>query len=435
MINNVLKIIKKSRTAKNAMWLIGGKVIQMCINLFVGLMTARYLGPSNYGLINYGGAYTAFFLSFCTLGINSVLVKEFIDHKGEEGKIIGTTLMLRGISSVLSAILIVLIVSIVDFGEVETIIVVSLCSIGLVFNIFDTFNYWFQSRLESRVTAVCSLIAFSITAVYKVYLLVTSKSVIYFAFATSVDYICIGLLLFWFYKKHEGKKLSFSWDYGKALLKISSPFIIPSLMVAVYGQTDKIMLKQIISETEIGYYSTAVTICTMWSFVISAIIDSMYPTIMESFHRSKKEFDYKNKLLYSIVFYVCIGVSIVTSVLAEPIVKILYGSAYLHSVVPLRIITWYTAFSYLGVARNAWVVCNNQQDKLKYIYAAAAVSNIILNLVFIPFLGASGAAIASLIAQVITTMIAPFFISSLRENSIMMVEAILLKGILNKKGV
>lgn len=432
MLKSILEKIKRNRTARNAVWLISGKVIQMCINLLVGLLTARYLGPSNYGLINYGGAYTAFFLSFCTLGINSVLVKEFVDHRGEEGKIIGTSLLLKGIASILSAILIVAIVNIVDFGETQTIIVVILCSIGMIFNIFDTFNYWFQSRLESKVTAICSLIAFSITAVYKVILLATSKSVIYFAFATSVDYICIGVLLFCSYKKHKGGKLQFSWRYGKKLLKSSTPFIIPSLMVAIYGQTDKIMLKQIISETEIGYYSTAVSLCTMWCFVIAAIIDSMYPTIMESFHRTKEEFDNKNKLLYTIVFYTCVIVSAVISILAEPIVRILYGTAYLPSVAPLRIVTWYTAFSYLGVARNAWIVCNNRQNKLKYVYAAAAISNVFFNLILIPSMGASGAALASLLAQVITTMVVPFFMPSLRENSVMMVEAICLKGILKR---
>ena len=57
----MIKKLFANRIAKNAYWLIGGKIVQMLINLIVGLMTARYLGPSNYGLINYALAYTAFF--------------------------------------------------------------------------------------------------------------------------------------------------------------------------------------------------------------------------------------------------------------------------------------------------------------------------------------------------------------------------------------
>ena len=70
-----IKEIFNNKIINNMSWMIGGKVAQMIINLFVGLLTARFLGPSNYGLINYGLAYTAFFSSFCTLGINSVIIK------------------------------------------------------------------------------------------------------------------------------------------------------------------------------------------------------------------------------------------------------------------------------------------------------------------------------------------------------------------------
>lgn len=424
-IANVLN----NRVVKNAGWLIFGKIAQMCINLFVGLLTARYLGPSNYGVINYGSAYTAFFLNLCTLGINSVLVKEFVDYPNEEGKIIGTTLGLKGVASVLSAISIMLISSFIDANEPTTILVVALCSIGLVFNILDTFNYWFQSKLQSKVTAMASLIAFAVTAAYKVYLMVTDKSVVYFAFATSIDYMCIGVLLILVYNRYKGSKLCFSWEYGKKLLKSSTPFIIPGLMVAIYGQTDKMMLKQMISDAEIGYYSTAVSICTMWCFILSAIIDSMYPIIMEAYNENKNNFIHKNKILYAIIFYCCILVSVFITVFAKVIVKILYGNAYLPTVNPLRIITWYTAFSYLGLARNAWIVCENKQKYLTPVYASAALANVILNLIFIPLYGASGAAAASLIAQILTTIVVPFMIPALKENSKLMIEAILFKGV------
>jgi Na+-driven multidrug efflux pump len=81
------------------------------------------------------------------------------------------------------------------------------------------------------------------------------------------------------------------------------------------------------------------------------------------------------------------------------------------------------------VARNAWIVCNDCQKYLKYVYVSAAISNVILNRILIPVWGSSGAALASLIAQVITIMVVPFFIKPLRENLKLMMEAILLKGI------
>jgi len=105
----------------------------------------------------------------------------------------------------------------------------------------------------------------------------------------------------------------------------------------------------------------------------------------------------------------------------------------LPSVNPLRIITWYTAFSYLGVARNAWVVGKDKQKYLIWIYMSAALSNVLFNIWLIPIWGASGAALASLIAQIVTVMVAPFFIKPLKRNSVLMLEAIALKGLKKQK--
>ncbi|MBQ9082434.1 MAG: flippase [Clostridia bacterium] len=425
----MIKRLLKNASFKNAGWLVSGRMGQMIISLLVGLLTARYLGPSNYGLINYATAYTSFFMSFCTLGINSVLVKEFIDHPGEEGEIIGSTLLLRAVSSFLSAGAIIGLVSVVDAGEPTTIAVTALCSIGLIFNIFETFHYWFQSQLRSKVTAMVLLVGHASMSLYKLVLLALQKSVVWFAFATALDYIVVGILLLICYQRSGGGRLSFAWTTARRLLSQSVHFILPGVMVAVYGYVDKFMLKQMLSEADVGYYATATALCGMWSFVLAAIVDSMNPTIMSSYKMDLQLFEKKNRCLYAIIFYCAVAVSLIFCLAGKWIVLLLYGKAYLPAVAPLRVITWYTAFSYLGVARNAWIVCTGKQRYLKYIYVPSAVSNVLLNLVCIPLWGATGAAAASLATQILTTMVVPFLIPELRRNSILMVEGILFRGI------
>lgn len=81
-----IRDLLSSKVTRNASWIIAGRVYHMLLAFFVGLLTARYLGPSNFGLINYAATYTSFFASFCTLGINSVIVKNFVDHPDEKAK-------------------------------------------------------------------------------------------------------------------------------------------------------------------------------------------------------------------------------------------------------------------------------------------------------------------------------------------------------------
>lgn len=89
------------------------------------------------------------------------------------------------------------------------------------------------------------------------------------------------------------------------------------------------------------------------------------------------------------------------------VLVLLYGVEYEPSVDILKIIAWYTIFSYLGVARNAWIVCTNTQKYRKYIYV--------------------GAAIASLLTQILTGMVLPCFIKQMRPNIQLMAEAFILK--------
>lgn len=310
----MLKKILKNRVIKNAGWIIAGRVYHMLLAFLVGLLTARYLGPSNFGLINYAATYTSFFASFCTLGINSIIVKNFMDHPDEEGETIGSAIALRTISSVLSVIMMVCITLIADKGETTTHIVVFLCGIGVIFQVMDTLECWFQSRLESKYSAVATVVSYTVVSVYKIWLLMTGKSVEWFAISTSIDYMVVAIVLAYIYRKHNGPKFKCSIHKAKELFLSSYHFILAGLMVSIYGSTDKFMLKQMLDESEVGFYSTAVSICNIWVFLLSAVIDSLYPVILQSFE-DKMLFNRKNKQLYAIVFYLSVSVSLILSLL------------------------------------------------------------------------------------------------------------------------
>lgn len=320
------------------------------------------------------------------------------------------------------------IVSIVDHDEPTIIAVTVLSSIALVFQIADTLNYWFQSRYQSKVSSIATLISYIITSSYRIFLLVAHKDIRWFALASSIDYICVAIVLFMAYVKNGEFGLSISRKKINDLLSKSYNYILASMMVAIYGQTDKLMLKQMLDEASVGYYSLASTINNMWVFILTAIIDSIYPTIIMYSKNDKDAFEKKNRQLYAIVIYVSICVAAGFMIFGKLIIKLLYGDAYLPALMPLKIVCWYTIFSYLGTARNAWIVSTNNQKYLKYICGGAAVANVLLNWIFIPIWGASGAALASLLTQIATIVVIPCFIKDMRPNVKLMLEAVLLKN-------
>ena len=421
--------MNSKNVVKNAGWIIGVRIIQSVLSLIISMLTARYLGPSNYGIISYAASLTAFVLPIMQLGLSNILVQEIINEPEKDGEIIGTATVMGVISAFFCVIGIIAFSATVNRGEPETIIVCGLYSLSLIFQTIDLVQYWFQAKLLSKYTSIASLIAYIITSLYKVYLLVSGKSVAWFAVSYAIDYFLIGAILIVIYKKESKHHLKFSWQKAKQMFSRSRYYIVSSLMVTVFAQTDRIMIKLMIGNSETGFYSAAISCVGITSFVFSAIIDSMRPVIFESKKESENKFNDNMICLYSIIIYLSLVQSVVISVFSGVIVRLLYGIDYLNSISVLRIIVWYTTFSYLGSVRNVWILAHNKQKYLWIINLSGALLNVCLNYILIPIWGSCGAAIASLLTQIFTNVIISFIIKEIRENGFMMFKSLNLKYI------
>ena len=115
---------------------------------------------------------------------------------------------------------------IVDRAETTTHWVVALCGVGVLFQVMDTLNYWFQCKLQSKYAAIATAISCTRRLVppSKVWLLFTGKSVEWFAVSTSIDYLVAAMVLLALYKKQHGPQFSCSLRKAKELLGQQSAF-------------------------------------------------------------------------------------------------------------------------------------------------------------------------------------------------------------------
>lgn len=426
----------QNRVVNNASWLIGGKIAQMIISFFVGILTARFLGPSNYGLINRSAAFVSFFTPVCTLGISSVIINDLIAKPEQAEKLLGSGIGIRCITSTISIIMIQILIMFMEPRNTLLLWVAFLQSGSLLFQAFDLIEYWYQSKLEAKYISIVTLISYILTAGYKVVLLVLKKDVSWFAFSSTLDYLLIAMMYVFLLKFRDGKKLVFQWKTVKELLKKSYEFILSSLMVVIYAQMDKVMLGKMLDDASVGLYSVGTVICSMWVFVLNAVINSMRPSVITAKENGNKEQYYKRIVqMYSLVFWMGIAVSVFFCVFADFIIVTLYGTEYIGAKNAFRITTWYTGISYLGVARSTWLVCENKQKYEKVLAGCGAAANIVLNWVMIKQFGISGAAIATLITQLLTNIIVPALIRDLRENSILIFKSVIYPIQLIRKNV
>ncbi len=421
--------VKSNRVLNNASWIIGCKIVQSVLGLFIGIFTARYLGPANYGVINYAASLASFLAPIMYLGFNSTLVQEIVNAPDKEGKILGTAITMSSISAIICIAGGLSFAVIANRNAPATVIVCFLYSLLLLFQALELIQYWFQAKLKSKYTSITMFAVYVVVSAYKLYLLVTNKSIYWFAVSNALDYCLIAIALLVIYKKIGGQKLSFSWEIGKILFSKSKYYIISAMMITIFANTDKIMIKSMVGERQTGYYSAAVACALLTSFIFTAIIDSARPVIFEGAKISQRTFEKRLKLLYSVIIYVSLIQSIIITVFAKLIILVLYGEDYLEAVNALRIIVWYTSFSYMGAVRDIWILSKGKQNLLLFINSFGAAANIVLNALLIPVIGIDGAAIASLCTQFLTNFVLGFIIKPIRRNNFLILQSLSLKFI------
>ncbi len=416
--------MNRNKVVKNASWLIGIQLVKSLLAMVISMLTARFLGPSGFGLINYAASIVSFVAPIMYLGLTGVLVQELVTHPEREGEILGTSIFLTLFSSLFCIGGVAAFVSIANFGERDTFLVCLLYSTLLIFQSLEIMIYWFQAKLLSKYSSMVALFAYLIVSGYKIFLLATGKSVYWFAVSNALDYMVIAICLFFVYRRMGGARLRFSTETAKKLLKKSRYYIIPDMMVAIFAQTDRIMLKLMIDDAATGYYSAAVTCAGMTAFVFSAVIDSFRPMIFDDKKNNEEQYEKDVCRLYSVIIYLSLLQSVFITAFAGLIIRILYGVDYAPSVSALRLIVWYTTFSYVGAVRNIWILAEGKQKYLWVINLAGAAANVVLNYFLIPVMGIMGAALASLITQIFTNVIVGFILKPIRYNNRLMIKAL-----------
>lgn len=415
----------QQKLVRNAGWIVLGRALQMLLSFAVATVMARRIGPEGYGMLSYVESFLAFFAPLSALGLENILVKELVQRERRQGAALGTAMAMQAVSGLFCAAALTAVVALLNRGNRAYALAAALFGAGLLFKGMTALQCWYQAKLMAKVSAAAGVLACAVMSAYRVHLLMRGSRAEWFALSAAVEALSLGAVLLLHYRRSGGPKLSFSAKLSAELLGRSRHFILSGLMISVYWQLDKIMLRHLAGEAQLGYYSVASRICSLWTFMLTAAIDTARPMLFELLGRQGQEaFAQKLKMLYSLIIYASAAVSLVLTAFAPSIIRLLYGKAYLPGVPILCILTWGTAFSYLGAARNIWALSFGGERYEKHMALMGAACNAVLNWLLIPALGATGAALATLATQILVNYPVLFLFRPLRPNGMLITQAL-----------
>lgn len=389
-----------AKVLDNIGWLFFDRVLRVGVGLLVGVWVARYLGPEQFGLLNYATAFVALFGAIASLGLQGIVVRDLVKDPDEANITLGTAFVLQLVGGSTAVLAILTIINWLRPEDPQTRIIVAIVAFTLIFKSSEVIKYWFESQVASRNTVIVENSIFLAMAIVKVAMILKQAPLIAFVgiLLAEATLVCVGL--FAVYAKREGTPRGWSVRGGRAkrLLNDSWPLILSGLAIMVYMKTDQLMLKEMAGAEAVGLYSAALRISEAWYTIPMIVVASLFPTIIDSKQKSEELYHQRMQKLLNLLVAIALLVAVAVTLSATQIITLLYGSSYLASAPVLMIHVWAGVFTFIGVASSNWYLLEDMSRSLFYRTLAGALVNIPLNLALIPWGGAKGAAIATVIS-------------------------------------
>ena len=436
MINSLKNFIKSNGFKKyflNTSWVLGEKILRIIAAIVISVWVARYLGPKDFGTLNYAQSLISLLTAISTLGLNGILVRELIDKKEEQRKLLGTVFSLQTIGSFIIMISILIFININNVDRITEKLLLIFGAITFLqsFNVIDSY---FQSIVKSKFIVKSSIVSLIFSSILKIVLIIFEFPLIYFAITIFLENLVLVILYLYHYNQQSDNKFKiyFSFTLAKSLLKDSWPLILSSIVVSIYMKVDQIMIKEIINDTAVGYYSAAVRLSEAWYFVPTVIGASLFPAILNAKKIDNDLYYSRLQNLYDLMFILALLIAIPITLVSVPLVEFLYGTEFSQTANVLTIHIWTGIFVFLGVSRSGWVIAENLQKFSTIYLTIGMISNVTLNFFLIKSNGIIGAAYATLISQSISVLLAPILFKKTRVSFIMMFNAMIFKTLIIK---
>lgn len=401
--------------SQNTTYLTIASVVQKILAFAYFTVLANSIGVEGTGKYFFALSFTTIFVVFIDLGFTNVFIREAAKSKETVQSYLSTLLVFKLGMSVLTYAAMVMTIHLLGYPA-DTRLLVYVSGITMIFDtlhlsLYGALRALGDLRYEGIGMAVSQFGTLLLGSLFLwmglplVYLILafTIPSVLNVVFAASILIIRCKVPII----------LRFNRTLFLQLAIIAVPFAVAAVLSRIYSYADTMILSRIVGDAAVGIYSIPYKITFAFQFIPMALIAAVYPKFSELYVADKHRLMYvfEHAMMYLLLIAVPITVGIF--VLASDIITLLYADAYLASIVPLQILIISLLVSFISFPIGALLnACDRQVAQTK-IVALALIINITLNLLLIPVLEVSGAAIAAVLGNIVLTCCGYYIASSI----------------------
>lgn len=406
----------------NTAWLFTEQVLRLIAGFLVGIWVARYLGPEKFGLFSYALAFVSIFQWIAKLGLDGIVVRDLVQEPEKRDVYLGTSFWLKLLAGIITFLIITIILVIQSLLTshfslltshffTETNIYILIIAFGIIFQSFEVIDFYYQATVQAKYISIRRIIQLILSSIIKIFLVLTSADLIWFVLISLFDIISLSIMGWLIYRSQGLPNFVryFDIEIGKKLLKDSWPLLLSSIAISIYMRIDQIMIKNMLGDREVGLYSAAMRLVEVWYFIPMIITQSVFPAIVNAKKISEELYYKRLQQLFSLLTWIAILIAIPMSVFSYQIIHLFYGEKFTEASNVLEISIWASLFVFIGVGTSQWFLVENLQSLAFYRTLYGAITNVILNFIFIPYFGIIGASIATIISYALSAYFSLLF--------------------------
>lgn len=196
-------------------------------------------------------------------------------------------------------------------------------------------------------------------------------------------------------------KYSLKWynkEYWLFAFKMGMPLIPHMLSLTILSQCDKIMIQNMVGNSEAGIYSLAVTISGIVTVLVTSIDNAWAPWFYKKLEQGDYEEVRKNNN-YMIVAFCFIVAEIL--LVAPELIRIMSEEEYWDSIYSFAPLLMSVLFNFIYLIPVNFEYYHKKTAYISYSTVLTAILNIILNIILINYMGYVGAAYATCISKIV----------------------------------
>lgn len=400
----------RSLIKKGFFHIFGANVINRIIQFASSIFLVRLLSKEQFGLFSYAQNILMFFLLFNGLGVNAGMLQYGSESIEEDKRNSFFNYGIKiGISFNLFVCIFVLIYSNFFSIKIEDArpILSSMFLFPLFMFLFELLQIYFRSSLENKkfsfFTTLNTFLLFIFSVIGAYYFQIIG--VVVFRYLAYIITMIVGLILVRSHYIDIFKSSVLVKTEKKEFMKFSIVSSFNSAISQLLYVIDIFLIGLIlVDENTIASYKTATLIPFALNFIPLSIMMFIYPYFARN-NTNKKWIKQNYLKLTKYLIIINFAISLFLVVFAPSIIKILFGAEYYDSIIPFRILSfgYFVAATFRIPAGNVLVMLKKVKFGM-YLSIITGVLNILLDIVLIKFYGAVGAAIATLVVFIFTSV-------------------------------